>query len=307
MHSTASLAACPLDPYEDNSKNGPDFWLRDHEKGEIRAQFEAAFSDPVWGTDRGRCGGAVLFRWDGSSLSVVPALCDSWGCRICGVRKGAHLRQEVQKAQGTYGLDSFWTLTCRTRSVTALESYAFVQKGWNICRTHLAHDYGRFSFVKVVESTKRGYCHLHLLASLDMTPGELSSRWLRATDTSWQVSAESVSTERAGNYITKYCAKEARLRAERFGGWRRVGRVYATSRDIRFSPLRGSSDGSWKILRAPWRTVVPLVESAGPLVTQRIRGTPYVEVTPTSSGTGLVALMTAQPVSLQADRKDEAR
>lgn len=207
-----------------------------------------------------------------------PAMCDRWACPSCGPRKAVWVRDNVAGAQVRYGLDYFCTTTVRTSSCSAAESYVFASVAWNRLRTALRRDYGAFSYVKVVEPTKKGYAHHHLLMSLSVPIGELSTRWLAATGTSWVVDVQPVQSERAANYLAKYCAKQAPALRELLGEESPRLKMYSKSRDVAFTALRGSSELGWSVCRAPWKQAAAWSSSVLPVISSRTVGMPAMKL-----------------------------
>jgi hypothetical protein len=242
--------------------------------GALQARYRQSFLLPSWGAARGQCGGITLVRVEGGRTYLRPAMCDRWGCASCGPRKAVWLRDNVRDSQPVYGLDFFCTTTVRTSSCTAAESYVFASQAWNRLRTGLRRDYGAFSFVKVVEPTKKGYAHHHLLTSLSLETGELSTRWLAATGTSWQVDVQSVASERAANYLAKYCAKQAPMLRQLLGEASPRLNMYSKSRNVHFTDLRQSSEAGWMLYRRPWKEVSRWSSSVLPVSSSREVGMP---------------------------------
>jgi hypothetical protein len=214
----------------------------------------------------------VLVREDGEVLRVIPVLCDTWGCKLCGPRKAAWLIRELAAAQARHGLGFFWTLTVRVGSCSAEESSRLITRWWDNLSRRLRRQFGKFSFIWIMEHTEAGYAHLHLLVSLDLAaiaPVEASARradiaawldrrkaaelgsspvawslafvsneWREVTGGSYVVDVAPVESERASKYITKYCSQQARQRAQAGYEHLQGRRFYSTSRDIQFAPFR---------------------------------------------------------------------
>lgn len=226
-------------------------------RGYYRDRYRAYARSGAWGVPCSGCGAAVLVRAVGDRLSIMPVLCDSWACALCGTRRAAWLKRQIRAAVEDGRLCQFWTLTIRVRSAEdVVGSRALLMRAWNIVRTNLRRDYGAFSFVWTLERTARGAAHLHLLTSLAVSRADLSRRWRAATGGSWIVDVQGVDTARAGDYLAKYVTATASSRAP---GDR--SRVWSRSRDLTFEPFRGKSadPGAWVRWSRPyWDAVARL-------------------------------------------------
>lgn len=227
--------------------------------GHYRRQAAATPYDGVWGTSAGRCGSMTLVTQHGPTFAMNPVLCDRWSCPLCGVRRAAWLKRNIQAVRVLFGTDcQFWTLTIRTtrpalgpvdptsglaplHELTTLESHVLLKSAWNIYRTGInserrARGLAPLSYCWTAESTKRGMGHLHLLTNAAVPHNEVSQRWQQATGGSWIVKVEPVTSRKAADYLAKYCSSEATKRSEQqeLGG----KRVFSKSRDIHFEPFR---------------------------------------------------------------------
>jgi hypothetical protein len=253
----------------------------------------AAPRDGFWGTDAGTCGTAVLVRRrpDGA-LVILPALCDAWACPLCGVRKAAWFKRELKAAQVRHHLDTFLTLTVNTNSVSAVASASRITKWWHTLHRSLSRDYGPFSYVWAHEHTKRGWSHLHFLTTLELKPSALSSRWRHVTGDSFIVDVQPVESDRASDYLAKYCTEQATLRATPEYAHMVGKRFYSKSRDIRFAPFRnGSSDegaSTWTRIPIPYHELVRRLRAKDGEVIQRLAVVPGCTVQ--ADGSELAAL-----------------
>lgn len=252
-----------------------------------RRQYRAAARDGLWGEQECGCGGSVLEKRSDGELAVIPVLCDTWACKLCGPRKAAWLIRELKLAQERYHLDYFWTLTVWTEQCTAERSYELVKYWWSLLRRRLGRAYGKFSFVWIQESTKAGYAHLHLFCSLDVTWAELSALWLEVTGGSYIVDVEPVESERASSYLAKYCTEQARQRAEPGYGHLKGKRFFSKSADVQFGPFRQSQGEEVEVPDHYAGTVWETGETVRVKAWQRV-SIPYWERVRQLRGRGLV-------------------
>lgn len=213
--------------------------VKRYQKGMYHRQYLAAAKNGIWGTEGGRCGGQVIEQTIMDvGLVQLPVLCDRWACDLCGVRRAAWLIRELREAQERHQLNYFWTLTVRAGTCTMEESHTLIKGWWNRLRGRLTREYGKFSYVWIAESQKSGYAHLHLLLTMDMSGSKLSALWREVTGGSWVVDVQPVESERASQYLAKYCSQQARQRAEPGYEHLKNKQLFNHSRDIVFAPFR---------------------------------------------------------------------
>lgn len=266
-------AAPVLDPYKNISAR-PEF-----EPGRYKRQYEGFARSGAWGYRENTCGTMTLRRLEGATVTIMPALCGCWACGLCGIRRAAWLKAQVNAAVPTYALNSFWTLTLSTKSCTAVESFEVITGYWNNCHRGLTKAHGRFSYLWVVEATAQQYAHLHLLCSLQVSNHELHGRWHTATHGSFGAKVEPVRSDRAANYLAKYCAKQATLRRQ--PGWEVLAgkRVFSKSSDLHFESFKPVGDGTWEMLSRPyWESAAELRRSAR-VLSERTKGVPLMRAT----------------------------
>lgn len=270
-----NLARSPLlDPYKNISTTAD----RDYAPGRYRKQYEQASTNGAWGHEWGTCGKRSLLRTEGGVTTLLPALCGCFSCQLCGVRRAAWLKEQIGQAVPRYQLRWFWTLTIWTETCTPPESFALATAAWNWTRKDLARAHGRFSYLWTVEATKRGYAHLHLLASLSVSRVELSERWRTSTRGSFVVDVQSVRSERAANYLAKYCIQQATLRREPTLDELRGKRLFSKSRDVQFEPFRSPGDGSWAMIERPYWSMAAELRQRAPVLSERVQGVPCLQV-----------------------------
>lgn len=279
-------------------------------RGMFHEQYLAAARNGIWGRAGSSCGGTCLVRQRGVIVELIPALCGTWSCPLCGPKKAAWLKREIQAAQVRYALSQFWTLTIGTSSCTAEASSAVLKHGWHLLHRRLVRAFGPFSYLWTHELTKAGYGHLHLLCSLDLaaqapadagvrwsaisswldpakaaalgnTPAAwalawLSQAWRECSGGSYIVDVAPVESASAGSYLAKYCTQQASLRA--LPGYEHLHsqRFFTKSRDVQFAPfLAPSEDGGWVPWARPYWDAVGVLRSLGGVAPiQRVQGSP---------------------------------
>lgn len=249
--------------------------------GRHRRAYLAASTSEGWGEQGHTCGAQTLVYRASDYVQIAPVLCDRWSCRLCGPRRVAWLKREIVAARPRHNLHQFWTLPLDTNGCTAPESFEHIQASWNRLRKTLVQHYGPFSYVWTVEATKRGYAHLHLLTSLKISRSRLSNLWRVAARGSYIVYAEPASSERAANYLAKYCVKQATLRQSPEWAHLANKRMFSKSRDIKFARFRGSegtSEKAWEVVGVPYWEMAARLRAGRPVLSQRVRGVPALTV-----------------------------
>lgn len=284
-----------LDPVREHfktSQSGYQGSVKDElrkERGFYRDRYRAEATRGLWGQPGARCGAFTLLRAKEGRLTVMPGLCDRWVCPICGTRRAAWLRTQIQAAVDG-GLCSFWTLTIRApnqsmmrcisieawRELDARErtnSYRRVKAAWNIVRTDLVKKHGPLAYVWTAEATKRGYAHLHLCTSLQVSAGELSDMWRSATDGSWIVDVQPIETDKVAGYLAKYVCQQVAARPPGL----EKSRAFSKSRSLAFTRFRGkaSKPDDWHRYDRPyWEVLAKLAGQQVPLLGGWTQGVP---------------------------------
>lgn len=259
-------------------------------KGHYRRQRLAAARDGIWGTENGTCGRFTLSRIQEGEHAIMPVLCGTWGCKLCGPMKAAWLKRELQLAQVRCHLDHFWTLTVQTGSCTPRASSLLITGWWRLLRQRMNTLHGRFSFVWILEHTKNGYAHLHLLASCPATRKELKAAWSAISNGSYIVKVLPVTSGQAADYLAKYCSQQARDRTLPGMEHMRGRRFFSKSQDVQFAPFmtpgehvellnEGTGElhqvSTWELSAAAyWPERNRLAREHGPAVLERVQGVP---------------------------------
>jgi hypothetical protein len=98
--------------------------------------------------------------------------------------------------------------------------------------------------IAVLEYTRRGTAHLHVLVSHYLDQRRLSADWKVATRGSFIVHIKQIDEQRVSQYVTKYLSKALDTDEEHPKGRRR----YSSSRDVCLS-LKRASTGLWALAR----------------------------------------------------------
>lgn len=182
----------------------------------------------------------------------VPILCKMWTCDVCGYYRYAWLMRNLVENAHRHGLDRFWTLTLATTGRTPDESFEDIQAAWEKLYHRLRRRHGPFLFEWVIETTKAGYAHMHLLVNKYFDQHEVKLLWFAVTGDSDIVHVRRLRGLRAARYLAKYVLKEARARRDRDS--RLSSRhLFGHSRAVKFDDFvrRG---GGWTVHMESWRS-----------------------------------------------------
>lgn len=178
------------------------------------------------------------------SAAILLVRCKTWSCPYCSRRNLAILR-----GRATAGLPTkLLTLTtrplkhetpkachdrCRPRITRLL--------GW------LRKKYGAIEAMTILERTKRGFPHWHLLVRANYLPqGEISSRWERLTGARVVDIRRIKSDREAVIYVTKYVTK-----AVRHPPALRLGRIVSFTKKYSPKPVRPAWCDQYHFLLVP--------------------------------------------------------
>ncbi len=290
-----------LDPVENISTLDYPQWSseRPRPRGYYHEQYLHAARRDGWGEPGSSCGAGVIVRRDGDQTTVRPVLCDRWSCALCGPRRAAWLKRQITRTVEGEGLTHFWTLTLRRygdEALTPAESVAQferIQACWNRARLALSRRAKRegieLKYVWVIETTKAGMPHLHLLTNYDPGRSVLSAVWMRATGDSWVTDDERIRDEgNAANYIAKYCTEQATIRRQAAWADLRHKHNFGKSQNIAFEPFRAKAERTevdeqtgevvtaWERIDVPYWTYVAQLKGRLRPVVERVQGTPSI-------------------------------
>lgn len=115
----------------------------------------------------------LVKEWRGKTF-CKPLTCRSWGCEYC-----APMRKRRLMAQAASGVPTrFLTLTINpTVGANPDERLQLLSHAWRTCVKRLRRQYGErnIEYLAIVEATKRGEPHLHILLRAPYIPQSLIS------------------------------------------------------------------------------------------------------------------------------------
>jgi len=137
---------------------------------------------------------------------VIANVCGRWGSPICGRKKVQHYARMVADAEP----NKLITLTCNpSRYKTPREAYDETRRKIPALSARIRRLYGEFEFFRILEITKKGWPHYHLITRSEYIPqAVLSDLWREL------VGAPIVDVRKMDRktneywYVVKYLAKQ---------------------------------------------------------------------------------------------------
>lgn len=137
---------------------------------------------------------------------AFPMRCKSWDCPDCRRVKAKNYRKRISALFDGRKL-FFYTLTYY-HSMTPEVAWSTYNNAWNRLRTNLRKQYGRFEYVRVLEShNKSPYPHLHIITDRWFPEHKFGYSAI-AAGFGYQIAAKPITGNGAAAYITKYLTKE---------------------------------------------------------------------------------------------------
>jgi len=175
-------------------------------------------------------------------LSLVRVRCKMWSCAYCAEKNSRMWRYSIIKQVHDKFPDSQWSFFTITISLPdfdtlkrrerAIKSAKIFRDNANTLMMRLKRQYGKFQYIRVLESHKSGQLHAHFLANFIFTDLEQESRGKGkevsisaslkehaiACNFGWVTHAENLQDEggawspvRAVSYVTKYITKDSQM------------------------------------------------------------------------------------------------
>lgn len=169
------------------------------------------------------CGERSIVKYRPDSRVVASLTCRAWTCPDCAPQRASRLVAECHGGAP----NTFLTLTSRKRpNQTANEAALALTRAWRLVRLRLMRKAGikRLPFMAVMEATKAGWPHLHILLRSLWIDREQVSAWMSELIDSPVVDVRRIDNRaKVAAYVAKYASKAA----HKFGTAKR----YFKSRD----------------------------------------------------------------------------
>jgi len=137
---------------------------------------------------------------------LISITCKNWGCPICGRKKVAHYARKVEAAEP----NRFITLTINPAMWSnPREAYDGTRRAVPKFAAAIRKVYGEFEFFRVLEVTKKGWPHYHLVTRSAYLPQpELSRLWKELTGAPIVDVRQIKKRQQVYFYVVKYLAKQ---------------------------------------------------------------------------------------------------
>lgn len=219
-----------------------------------------------------RSGYAILTKKEGKRL-LIKTRCKTQRCVVCGPAVRAAIALKAEVGSWIHGASYFITLTLRT-GTDSIRDAGYVQRVFRAFQSKLLRDHQiKMKYMKVVELTKKGQPHLHLVAA-GMPSGRVtrcrghknerawveggcfqagpdcllhivSKAWLAVTGDSWVCDVSPTrSGPAAGRYISKYVGKWDQGKMLKLGFKRKWSATQGFTPDLHLR-LRGTVEKKW--------------------------------------------------------------
>lgn len=155
---------------------------------------------------------------------IVQLPCKKYACPVCGPRKAYKLRKALENRFDTMDYMRLFTFNFRT-TIFKNPKHAILRASevWrrfinNVRRDKtLHHSLRDFQYIKMIEFTKAGYPHYHVLTDRYLPVGILANHWRHAINIvchnsgyNGSVNAKGIKTSKnASRYVVKYVLKTA--------------------------------------------------------------------------------------------------
>jgi hypothetical protein len=170
--------------------------------------------------------------------------CGSWACSYCGPRKARQARMAIRNTAEGLGLKYFLTLTLDPKKLEHKKFGVFhLRLCFNKFREYLKRKYGTVPpYICVLEFTKAGIPHLHILLDRYIPQAWISQTWA-GLGGGEIVFIKQVTIANVTRYLSKYLTKDLLLSAPK--GARRI----TTARSIKLFP-KFASGIAWELLKS---------------------------------------------------------
>ena len=206
------------------------------------------------------CAEWCLVKREHPGLKVIPLYCKCWSCEECRPRRAAQLAHDISAGDPNI----FVTLTSRNPGYGSPGAAACaLVEAWRVYRAQYLKANGLHSlpFEAVLEATKRGWPHLHIVARAKWIDARGLSRFMKAKTNSPIVKIKRVKNRRGiGRYLAKYLAKDPHC----FEGCKRYWRSLDYPLTAEDSDPEDTRPGErWEPIEAHWLTQVAALERVG--------------------------------------------
>ena len=147
-----------------------------------------------------------IYRLEKDHIKVMALnlRCGRWDCPECAERKAKDIRDRLSAFMAK-SKTFMYTLTFKQARAPE-ETWRNMPKVWNLFRTRIAQKYGKFDYIRIVETHKNTpYPHLHVVANINI-PESVFGQIAVESGFGWQL-YKSPCDEEAAYYVSKYLTK----------------------------------------------------------------------------------------------------
>lgn len=139
--------------------------------------------------------------------------CKTWSCITCYDRQRRKLKRNIIEVAQQKNLKFFITMTIDHKVCSPLDSYDKISNCWNkfttIIRRQLNDSNSKFDYIKIVESHKNGYAHIHFLTNKFFDVTKLRALWHKLGGGKQLRIEPVVEMTKISNYLSKYMTKDS--------------------------------------------------------------------------------------------------
>lgn len=146
--------------------------------------------------------------------------CKRWGCRTCGPRKARKMAYRVEHAAP----NKFITLTCNANHMESpRQVYDRTRRNLSELAKVLRKRLGEFEYLRILEVTKKGMPHYHLVARCPyIQQSDLSQAWNSLTNAPIVDIRKIQKSDNVFRYMIKYLCKQTHIPwTDRRASWTR--------------------------------------------------------------------------------------
>lgn len=178
---------------------------------------------------------------------VIALTCKRWGCRYCGTAKAKELGRKVKTAKPT----KLITLTVNpARHESPRKAYESTTKQLPLLARVIRQSHEEFEYLRVLEVTKKGWPHFHLVARCPfIKQSYISNAWATLTGAPIVDIRQIKRQQDVAQYVMKYLCKQTYI------PW--TNRRVSWTRN--FFPRKPKiRKGKWKMFSVEWYSQHPV-------------------------------------------------
>lgn len=149
-----------------------------------------------------------FFFYDIENNKKIHFYCKSWRCSTCYDRQRRKLKRKLIVIALAVKFKYFWSFTIEHKVCDWFESYEYIFKCWNKFLILLRRRFPDIQFVRVNESHKDKYAHLHFLTIRFLPVNLIRSMWVSVGGGVQMKVKRITGVEGMARYMGKYLTKD---------------------------------------------------------------------------------------------------